>query len=926
MSGAASISSIIRCDVAYANLDAQWTAEIDSDLPLFSKGAYPDLIDTVAAQRLRDDLGIVAGAMHGTAANPYDYLRQVSTMDAFMSARESFSDAGWDAYAAQRADAQARNTYTSIAQQAMIWVPLLGIVLQVVFYAMFPVIFPLFLFPRTGMTTLRGYGMGFFYLASWGPLYVVLHMFVMNRAASAYSAVSPTGPTLLVSNGITAVNNDIATIAGFMMMSVPFLAAGMARGAMAVAGQATSLLAPAQSAAEAAAVERTTGNYAYGNTSFQNLTSNTRQSNKWDERTSYSNGFATSSFTNADGGVETSFASGANAFDTRGAISSLAYRPQRTEGFSTDLREALSEGFNRAEGLRQAAAESRSATVSRGSELLESATRSASSSQENGSGFNSSVSRMNNQVRSLSEGLSEKFSLSETDAQRIARASIFSADGTLSAGGSVGGKLGISGGKLIEAAIGADAAARLATQISSRHSAETGETLTADEALSRVADYSFREANSVQAKQARDDFTRATSSSSDSEVKSLSDRYSASLSDTRTYSNEASRTQEAFERHSRDYSEAASRGYSLSQDETQEFVTYAQQALRDPDNALLASVGWNPGVVSPTPDQEQVKQILLQSFLDDKVSQVRQELGVSIPEIGTLSGDGPAIRSAEGVQSFGEANIAAISARGPDVNVRANSGDASVREEAGERIGEGSFRLTTEGLALGNKVSAAEGRAEGLGEFVDRRSHQSLGRTLPIVSPILDGAEQRIDDAKEWISGVGETASNAAQWAGDQLGIGGASGGGPVNSVLPRSGQGFRTYSSAAQQYGTESVINELRASSAEWAARGGSPVNIGDVSKSGGGDLPGHQTHEQGRQVDIRPFRRDGSNAPTTWQSRSYDREQTRNYVEFIKERNPGATVLFNDPVLVREGLTKRSDGHDNHLHVSFPQGSRRR
>ncbi len=29
--------------------------------------------------------------------------------------------------------------------------------------------------------------------------------------------------------------------------------------------------------------------------------------------------------------------------------------------------------------------------------------------------------------------------------------------------------------------------------------------------------------------------------------------------------------------------------------------------------------------------------------------------------------------------------------------------------------------------------------------------------------------------------------------------------------------------------------------------------------------------------------------------------------------------TVLFNDPVLVREGLTKPYRGHDNHLHLTF-------
>ena len=910
-SGATVTSSIIRCDAAYAALDAQWTAEIDSDLPLFAKGAYPDLLDTIAAQRLRTDLGIVAGSLHGTSTDPYAYLQQVSVMDAFMAARESFSDAGWDAYAAQRADAQARNTYTSIAQQAMTWVPLLGIVLHVVFYAMFPVIFPLFLFPRTGITTLRGYGMGFFYLASWGPLYVVLHMFVMNRAASAYAAVAPTGPTLLVSNGITNVNNDIATIAGFMMMSVPFIAAGMARGAMAIAGQATSLLGPAQAAGQAAAAERTLGNYALGNTSFQNLTANNSSLNKHDDTFRVGSGFGTSSFTHSDGGIETGFANGANAFDTRQAISSLAYKPVRTDGFASDFREALSQGFNRAEGLRQAASESRSATVSTGTELLESATRTASSSNDNGSGFNSSVSKMNDQVRSLSNSLSEKFGLSETESQNIARSFVLS--GEASGSGGISGKIGAGSTEGITAAIGADAAANLTGRIIAQHRHDTGQTLTADQALSRVADYAYKESNSTQARQAREDFTRATSSSSDTELKSLSDRYSASLADTRTYSNEASRTQEAYERHSQDFSEAASRGYSLSQDETQEFVTYAQQALRAPENSVLASTGWQPRLVATTPEQEQVKQILLRQFMDDKVDQVRQELGVSFPELATPTGVRPSVSSAEDVQSFGEANIGAISARGPNVSVRANSGDASVREEAAERIDEGSFRLTSEGLSLGNKVSGAERRAGALGNLVEERSHESIGSSL--VSPVIKGAENYIDDAKGWIA-------DKADRAGDLLGIGGgeASGGGPITSVLPRSGEGFRTYSAPGNQYATESVANELRASSAEWARRGGSPVNIGDISKRGGGDIAGHETHEQGRQVDIRPFRRDGGNAPVTWQSRAYDREQTRSYIEFMKDRNPGATVLFNDPVLVKEGLTQKYKGHDNHLHLSFP------
>lgn len=901
--GSGTETTIIPCNTAYAEVTNTWAAMIDADLVPFSKTAYPKLPSAMAAQEMKNSLPQVAAAMHGTSADPYAYLQQVSTIDAFRAARESFSDSGWDAYASQRADAQARNTYTSIAQQAMTWVPLLGIVLQVVFYAMFPVIFPLFLFPKTGLVTLKGYATGFFYLASWGPLYVVLHMFVMNRAASAYAAMAPNGSTLLVTDGLMAVNNDIATIAGFLMMSVPFLAAGMAKGAMAIAGHATSMLAPAQGAAEAAAVERTTGNYAYGNTSFQNLTSNMRQANKWDERGFHSGGYASSSFTNPDGGVEMGFANGAFAFDTRQAISSMPFNLTRTAGFGMDMRQALHEGFSRVQGFREAANESWSATAQTGADLLESATRSASSSEENGSGFNSSVARMNDQVRSMSTTLQERFGLTESDSQRISRQSLLSSDGSLGVSGSAGASL--------KDLLGLQASAALGAKIAANHYNDTGETISSEEALSRVQEFVHRESNTDQARSVRDDFQRQTSTSSDSEVRSLSEKLSASLTDSRSLSREATQAEENYQRVERGLSELSSRGYQFNQNDVQEYINWERQELLNPENPLAvhaASVGYRSGMVSPNAEQAMVRDVLLDEFMNDRVQGVREQLGVAVPDMPSFSLQGPAITTAEGVRAFGTRNIEGVVGQGPDVNVRENSGDASLRSEVEERLGAGAVRLTGEGIRLDNAVDGAQDRADVLGPHVNTRNEQSLARSMPVISPIIEGAEQRIDDAKEWI--------------GEKLGIGG---GGEesspaVQTDLGRLGSGFRTYSPQGEQYGTQGVIGELRASSAEWASRGGSPVNIGDISNRGGGDMAGHTSHEQGRQVDVRPFRHDGANAPTNWRGSSYDREQTREYIEMMKERNPGMAVLFNDPVLVREGLTEPHKGHDDHLHLSFP------
>ncbi|MEG8026265.1 conjugal transfer protein TraG N-terminal domain-containing protein [Sphingomonas aurantiaca] len=219
---------------------------------------------------------------------------------------------------------------------------------------MFPVIFPLFLMPQTGVGALKGYLTGFFYLAAWGPLYVILHMICMTRATSAAQGVAEGGMSLGTYAGIGAVNAETATIAGFMLMSVPFLAAGLAKGAMSISGQATSVLSPAQNAAEAAAAEQTTGNYSYGNTSFANSTSNMRQSNQWSDAPTFSSGGMASSFRHDNGATTNSFGDGQNVYDTSKAISNLPFNASTIQSaMATESRQAstaarIADGFEQA--------------------------------------------------------------------------------------------------------------------------------------------------------------------------------------------------------------------------------------------------------------------------------------------------------------------------------------------------------------------------------------------------------------------------------------------------------------------------------------------------------------------------------------------------------------------------------------------------
>ena len=123
-----------------------------------------------------------------------------------------------------------------------------------------------------------------------------------------------------------------------------------------------------------------------------------------------------------------------------------------------------------------------------------------------------------------------------------------------------------------------------------------------------------------------------------------------------------------------------------------------------------------------------------------------------------------------------------------------------------------------------------------------------------------------------------------------------------------------------ADQYGTARTVATLQNIAAEWnRTPPNQPIQIGDMSRRGGGAFAPHSSHTTGRDADIRPFRRDGAQVPTTWRDAGYDRNATRDFIRAVRAQNPNAVILFNDPQLIREGLVRPYRGHDNHLHVSF-------
>ncbi|OAO04877.1 hypothetical protein A8B75_06990 [Sphingomonadales bacterium EhC05] len=91
--------------------------------------------------------------------------------------------------------------------------------------------------PKTGLTAPRGYITGFFCLAAWGPLFVILHMILMLKGASDVGGTAGgTGLSLANFLGMVDVNNDIGVVAGYLVASISFLTSGTARGSLAISG------------------------------------------------------------------------------------------------------------------------------------------------------------------------------------------------------------------------------------------------------------------------------------------------------------------------------------------------------------------------------------------------------------------------------------------------------------------------------------------------------------------------------------------------------------------------------------------------------------------------------------------------------------------------------------------------------------------
>jgi conjugal transfer mating pair stabilization protein TraG len=526
-------STIITCREAFDALNAQWTGLIDGMGTVFGRQLYPNQTAALAKAKLFSDLPVAYQYLAGVSASATDIFKQTLTINAMSQAMHSLSGASGagnvDVYAQTRADIQTERTYGSIASNAMKWVPLLNVVLTVLFYALFPVLFPLFLLPKTGPLALKGYVTGFFYLAAWGPLFVILHMMLMFKGAADMSAVAgANGLSLASFTGMADVNSDIGLLAGYLIASVPFLAGGVAKGAMAISHHATSYLNPSQNAAEEAAREASTGNVALGNTSLENSSVMTRQFAQGTIAPSFTYGAAQTRTLSDTGTTTTSFPEA--SYDQL-PNSSYPFTPTLGQEFTSRLSTMASQARSNSETYANVATESTASAVSQFRELRNQFSRGNAFESATGTSNSDSIQTAFSEVDQASTNLQRQFGLSRRAADDITVAWFLN--------GEAGASAGVTNG-VASANIGAKGG---------RNQAWTDSDIgIASEDRSRIFGSLAQMSDSRNWSSTRDGFVRSVSTSSSSSVSTTASGMNASLTESQSYSREARRAEELANR------------------------------------------------------------------------------------------------------------------------------------------------------------------------------------------------------------------------------------------------------------------------------------------------------------------------------------------------------------------------------------------
>lgn len=224
-----------------------------------------------------------------------------------------------------------RLSWATSTMVATNFTPLLYTILFSLIVALFPIFILLMTVHALTTRMLFNYIMSIIYLQSWAPMFAIL-----NHATSFYLRGQTNGLDFNLANQahIQQIHSDIGLIAGWLTLSIPFIAMAIVKGLGPAVAQAGNYLGTAiNSSASASSSQAADGTWAFNNMQTDNVAGN-----KWDTNSSFRDAQMTRQL--ASGAMNTVTSGGQEIMDTSGAMSRLPISIKGSEAMVSSLQQS----------------------------------------------------------------------------------------------------------------------------------------------------------------------------------------------------------------------------------------------------------------------------------------------------------------------------------------------------------------------------------------------------------------------------------------------------------------------------------------------------------------------------------------------------------------------------------------------------------
>lgn len=696
-------------------------------------------------------LGDSYNYFHGNSMTSTEIIRKNVVMNGLRSGLESFSaqngdTAGLVNTATQTSMAKMRLSQATSASIAANTLPVMHSVLLGMTMALFPVLIVLAVVSSLSWTIIKGYIYTIAYLQMWPILFSIL-----NHAMNFYlqGKLNGTAVTLATFDQVQNTYSDIGTTAGWLALSIPFIAWGMVKGLGQVVSQAGNYLGQTlQSASTQSSSQAIDGNWSYNNMTTGNV-----QGNKWDTNYSHREGHMTNQL--ESGATKTLTSSGQSVYNTTEAISKLpvdiALGKTASSSWQQQQRDALSE----AQSLSNSLSQTSSLATSQMSQWSQQRGNSDTTVTGSDASASSNLTKALNTIQSIGSRYARDENVSLAEAVRAAATK--SQDMSAGAGGSAQVSfdtdrhiLGKIGG--LATGLKGSAEGHLKTEYTGRSGSSHGTSSDLIQQGGTSKGFSaqelkdFRDAMDVVASSRVTDSGSHTDNASASLANQLSSTFSSLKSQASQYNDAVTRSHE----YSQLASYAENNSASINQNYSQEFVGYVTSKRPGEADQLLSDAA--------SPEVRAERDRLAQAFVEDRMKphllqefeQNRGRTSEGMGSVGAPSGGGnlQSEYDAQQTQMENRANAGGVRQQGDvsgDVADRRRHAESQVNDEKNTVISSGNTpkeeynRLQSEHEQGNKNFSDAKAAEE------DRQKWDGgSGKGLEDLNNIKDDLQKRI--------------------------------------------------------------------------------------------------------------------------------------------------------------------------------------